>query len=419
MPAVNPCRAASGVRAIAALALGVLAGGASGVEAADRIVLIGGIKSEGPAQHDYPNGIRVLKALLDASPDARAIEGLSVDAHPDGWPSDPAALENAATLVWYFDGLEKHPLLDAAHRAQVEALMKKGVGLIALHQATTVPAADTTVNLQRWLGAARYGMFDRATEMVRFEPVTHAVSRGVGAFTYRDEFYPTLRFVADGRGVVPILQGKLHVEFREGRHLVLDQPTVSTVGWAYERPDGGRSFGFSGTHYLASFDEPAVRRLLLNAIFWTARLDVPQSGVRDGLAGNVAIARADPAIPDPAIREAIVTRPAQNKVIEQPWGRLTWYVSGELGNSRTLTVGQAVIRPGQHNPRHYHPNCDEVLRVAQGRILHTMGDRTVEMSAGDTVSIPTGVRHNARNIGNEDAVLDISFSSADRQVVGE
>lgn len=424
MAAVSIGHAVSHACAImSVVATALFSGWPCAAAAASRIVLIGGAESEGPGQHDYPSGIRVLKALLDSAPDAWAIEGLTIDAHPDGWPSDPAALSGAATLVMYFDGLEKHPLVDAAHRAQFEASMKAGTGLVALHQATTVPASDTSINLHRWLGGARYGMFDRATEMVRLEPAAHPISRGVDAFTYRDEFYPTIRFVDDRRAVVPILQGKLHVDFRGGRHLVLDRPTFSTVGWAFERGDGGRAFAFSGAHYLVSFDEPAMRRLLLNAIFWTARLEVPQAGVRDALPADAARKAAEQARPaetrDRAIAEAIVTRPSQNKVMEQPWGRLTWYVSGELGNSATLTVGQAIIRPGRENPRHYHPNCDEVLRVARGRILHTMGDRTVEMSVGDTVSIPTGVPHNARNIGTEDAVLDISFSSADRKVVGE
>jgi len=255
--------------------------------AASRIVIIGGEKSEGPAQHDYPNGVRVLEAMLAASPDVRAIAGMSVTAHPDGWPSDPAAFDDASTVVLYHDGLEKHPLVDASRRAQFERAMQQGAGLVALHQATTVPADDTNSRLQQWLGGARYGMFDRATEMVRLEPRRHAVTRGVAAFTYRDEFYPTIRFDT-ARAPVPLLTGKLHVEFREGRHLVLDRPTASTVAWAYERGDGGRSVGFSGAHYLASLDEPALRRLLLNAIFWTARLEVPRDGVRDALPADAA-----------------------------------------------------------------------------------------------------------------------------------
>jgi len=230
---------------------------------------------------------------------------------------------------------------------------------------------------------------------------THPVSRGLAPFTYLDEFYPTIRWRSATEPPTPILKARLHVEFREGKDLVIGEPVISTVAWAYERPGGGRAFGFTGVHYLAALDQPSVRTMLLNAIAWTADIEVPSGGIRSTL------------------RDAVVTRAADRQVIEQPWGRLTWYASGQLGNSDTMTVGEAVIRPGQQNPRHYHPNCDEVLHVVRGRILHTMGTRQTEMAAGDTVSIPMGVHHNARNIGDEDAVLAISFSSAYREVVGE
>jgi quercetin dioxygenase-like cupin family protein len=104
---------------------------------------------------------------------------------------------------------------------------------------------------------------------------------------------------------------------------------------------------------------------------------------------------------------------------EQDWGRLVWMVSGRQGNSTELTVGRCYIAPGQENPRHYHPNCDEVLHVLQGRILHSVDDATFEMGPGDTVSIPSGRLHNARNIGTEEAIFVISFNNADRQTVGE
>jgi oxalate decarboxylase/phosphoglucose isomerase-like protein (cupin superfamily) len=60
--------------------------------------------------------------------------------------------------------------------------------------------------------------------------------------------------------------------------------------------------------------------------------------------------------------------------------------------------------PGAQNPRHYHPNCDEVLHVLQGRILHSVDDDAL---------------HNARNIGDEEAVFVFAFSSADRHTLGE
>ncbi|MFC7623683.1 cupin domain-containing protein [Microlunatus sp. GCM10028923] len=112
--------------------------------------------------------------------------------------------------------------------------------------------------------------------------------------------------------------------------------------------------------------------------------------------------------------------PADQVITEdQDWGRLVWMVSGRQGNSTTMTVGRCYLDPGQQNPRHYHPNCDEVLHVLQGRILHSVDDATFEMGPGDTVSIPSGKVHNARNLGTEQAIFVISFSDPDRQTVGE
>lgn len=99
------------------------------------------------------------------------------------------------------------------------------------------------------------------------------------------------------------------------------------------------------------------------------------------------------------------------------WGRLEWFVSGALGNSDTLTVGRCLIDPGQANKPHYHPNCDEVLHVLQGTISHRLGDEFVTMHAGDTISIPAGILHNAHNTGPDTAVLLITFSTAHRQII--
>lgn len=119
-------------------------------------------------------------------------------------------------------------------------------------------------------------------------------------------------------------------------------------------------------------------------------------------------------------RSVTVLRAAEAGVQPEAWGSLTWYASGALGNSKTMTVGQCIIHPGMSNPRHHHDNCEEILRVLSGRISHTLDDRTeVELAAGDTITIPARVVHNARNIGSEDAVLAICYSSPDRQTKGE
>ena len=57
-------------------------------------------------------------------------------------------------------------------------------------------------------------------------------------------------------------------------------PKEQVVGWACERAAGGRTFACTGPHYHASFRDDDFRRLALNAILWTAKIDVPQSGVQ-------------------------------------------------------------------------------------------------------------------------------------------
>ena len=102
------------------------------------------------------------------------------------------------------------------------------------------------------------------------------------------------------------------------------------------------------------------------------------------------------------------------------WGNLTWFAGRSLGNSTEMTVGRCILKPGQSNPRHYHPNCTEVLVVMQGTIEHTgPNGEKVKLGVGDTVTIPPNTRHQATNIGDTEAVLFIAFSSADRQTIGE
>ena len=105
------------------------------------------------------------------------------------------------------------------------------------------------------------------------------------------------------------------------------------------------------------------------------------------------------------------------EVEETSWGRLVWMIAGRLGNSATMTVGKSYISPGSANPRHCHPNCDEVLHVLTGDIEHSLDDQKFHVSAGETVTIPIGSMHNARNIGKEEAVVFMAYSSTDRRTV--
>ncbi len=106
--------------------------------------------------------------------------------------------------------------------------------------------------------------------------------------------------------------------------------------------------------------------------------------------------------------------------VEFAWGGLKWYASGSLGNSSEVTVGSCRLKPGCSNPRHFHPNCSEILIVIQGNIRHTMPDgMEAEMNPGDTVTVQPNVWHRATNVGRSDALLFIVFTSADRQTISQ
>jgi quercetin dioxygenase-like cupin family protein len=115
-----------------------------------------------------------------------------------------------------------------------------------------------------------------------------------------------------------------------------------------------------------------------------------------------------------------VLKADKREVIPQEWGKLIWFASAKLGNSQDMTLGQCILKPGQSNPLHSHPNCSEILHVAHGRIMHTSeGGKDVELNEGDSIACPPNFPHRAKNIADADAVLFVAFSSAHRQVKGE
>ena len=53
-----------------------------------------------------------------------------------------------------------------------------------------------------------------------------------------------------------------------------------TLAWAFERADGGRSFGFTGGHFQRNWGDEDFRRLVVNAILWSAKVEIPKEGAK-------------------------------------------------------------------------------------------------------------------------------------------
>jgi hypothetical protein len=276
---VLPALACAAACCVAALASGAARSAPSpSPSAASRnppiVVLVGGSGHEAAGRHEYAQGLARLAGWLRA-------DGFAVREYPRGWPTGRGAFDGAAPAVWYFDGGDAHPLADAGRRARIGALAARGLGLVVLHQAATT-RADADFGLTRLLGATRPGLYDRSTEWTRLAPpapALHPVLRGVAAFAYRDEFYPTLRFATGKPAPQVLLQATLHPQYRDGAPVLSDAGEIRPVAWAYVRRDGGRVVGFSGAHFLAALEQPMLQRLLRNAVAWTAYRAVPPGGM--------------------------------------------------------------------------------------------------------------------------------------------
>lgn len=253
------------------------------------ILLIAGTKSHGPEGngiHDYPATVKLLKELLEKSNVANQV---SVSCCLDGWPADPALVEQADTLVVYSDGRDgfRHPqgneslhLATAQRIHQVDRRMKQGCGIAVIHFSVFAGHHHERY-VNDWYG----GYFDWGTDAregwysdmkiieadVVPASVDHPILHGVKPFRMTEEFYYNLRFDRSDKALTPIWKAPA----LNGR-----EPDGNLVAWARQRTDGGRGFGTSCGHFLDNFRLPDYRMMLLNAIVWTAGIAPPAGGVR-------------------------------------------------------------------------------------------------------------------------------------------
>ena len=52
------------------------------------------------------------------------------------------------------------------------------------------------------------------------------------------------------------------------------------LAWAFDRANGGRSFGFTGGHFHDNWGDENFRRLVVNAILWSANVEAPKEGAK-------------------------------------------------------------------------------------------------------------------------------------------
>jgi type 1 glutamine amidotransferase len=108
----------------------------------------------------------------------------------------------------------------------------------------------------------------------------HPITRGVKPFAIRDEWYFNMRFRPGMKGVTPILKAAPPDGVRGTEDAKKHPGRSEIVAWAMERPDGGRGFGFTGGHTHKNWLNRDFRRLVTNAILWSAHVEVPEGGAK-------------------------------------------------------------------------------------------------------------------------------------------
>lgn len=250
---------------------------------AKNLLLIAGDPSHGYGAHEHYAGLKILEQSL--------LEGggqINVNVIK-GWPDDETLVEQADTIVIYCDGGKRH--LAIPHLDKLREELSRGCGLVCIHYAVEMvpgPPGDAWVDM---LG----GHFEihwsvNPHWVANFDSLPdHPITRGVEPFETDDEWYFHLRF-KDSENVVPILAAVAPEDTmrrKDGAHsgnphvrksVAAGEP--QTVAWAYERPDGGRSFGFTGGHYHWNWGNDNFRRLVTNAIRWSAGDEIPETGAK-------------------------------------------------------------------------------------------------------------------------------------------
>ena len=250
-----------------------------------KIIFLAGPPSHGPGAHEHRAGCLLLKACLNQVP------GVTSVVYSNGWPTDANAFDGAAAVVVYSDGGPAHPLLQEDHLKTLGALMDKGVGLVCLHYAVEPTIEKGQPEFLNWLGGAfeiNWSVNPNWTADFKTLP-DHPITRGVQPFQISDEWYFHMRFREGMKGVTPILTavpGENTTKRNDGPHEgnpvvreLVARGDTQAVAWAAERAGGGRGFGFTGGHYHRNWGDDHFRKLVLNAILWTAKVEVPKDGV--------------------------------------------------------------------------------------------------------------------------------------------
>ena len=248
-----------------------------------RVLVVVGPSNHPPGTHEVAAGGRLLKHGLENMENLPAVR---VDVG-EGWPEK--ALRDAASCIVFIGDLFPPNRLPNPNQnlSDLDAMMRRGVGMVCLHYATGLHGEDVDPNgdhpLLRWIGGyfanrscPHHESIARIFPSATITPGApeHPVARGWKEFTLYDEPYINNYFGGDGNRLAP------NVTALATSMLPPESPKRETVAWCTERSDSGRGFGIVMPHFYKNWRDEDLRRFILNGIIWSAKIEVPVEGVR-------------------------------------------------------------------------------------------------------------------------------------------
>jgi quercetin dioxygenase-like cupin family protein len=87
------------------------------------------------------------------------------------------------------------------------------------------------------------------------------------------------------------------------------------------------------------------------------------------------------------------------------WGKLGWLSHPPSTGARQLTVIDVTLAPGKGHDFHKHPDQEEVIYVAGGKVEQWVDRDNRILGPGDCAFIPADMVHASFNVGDTDAKI--------------
>ncbi|PJJ83098.1 hypothetical protein [Mucilaginibacter auburnensis] len=249
---------------------------------------------EGSGRHETRRDLLVLQHCIDSISNLKGVKIVTKFSYKrDALNIDDLKGVDAIIIECSAEGSSKeraHPIFPPSnpgdksydkatldYLAKVDSLHKAGMGIMVLHWGITTTNQKATQYYLSWFGSASMSGYTRNPlgfwEVKPIEAAkNHPILRGVGPFNYKDEIFSRMLVNPGDPYRTDLLTGTIQKS---------NQGAAEPLGiaTAYDK-NGARGMLWGGMDYHSALLNDNYRRFVLNAILWTAGVDVPAGGVK-------------------------------------------------------------------------------------------------------------------------------------------